>query len=139
MNAGMTAAGELDPAIAAIAPEARIASLAAIRHRLADLTFVELLFEKGPREVTMMAEEYSWRNAILLRQHEAAAPPADADDGRASEGGAFASAALVASCSRCSASGCVQLSRCLTGSALMHTSLRLTAAFQRRTWHSAAD
>ena len=69
----------LDPAIAAIRPEARLAALQAISGRTADLMLVELLFEKGPREVEMINEAYNWRKAVLLRREEATRP-AEADD-----------------------------------------------------------
>ena len=67
----------MDPVLAAIAPESRLASLQNVQQRLADLMFVELLFEKGPREVAMINEDYNWRKAVLRRQQEAN-NPADA-------------------------------------------------------------
>ena len=93
----MTAGEEepLDPVLQAIAPESRLAGLTAIQHRLADLLFVELLFEKGPREVAMINDEYAWRKAILTRQEEAA-QDARADV-RADRGGEGAADDAVAS------------------------------------------
>jgi hypothetical protein len=49
---------------------------------LANLLFVELLFEKGPREVTMILSEYSWRDAVAMKlreegQEQQQAGPAD--------------------------------------------------------------
>jgi hypothetical protein len=78
-------AAKLDPAVNAIAPASRLAGLRSIRHRLADLMFVELLFEKGLREVEMINEEYNWRKAILMKRDEALAPPADAAVGAGSD------------------------------------------------------
>jgi hypothetical protein len=60
-----------------IAPDSRMPALLSIQHRLADLMFVELLFEKGPREVTMIHDEYNWRKSILMKQQEAVEPHAE--------------------------------------------------------------
>jgi hypothetical protein len=61
----------LDPVLAAIKPEARLAALNSIQGRVADLMFVELLFEKGPREVDMILNEYNWKKAVLVKRQEA--------------------------------------------------------------------
>lgn len=42
-------------------------TLTKIQDRVTKMLFVELLFEKGPRESEMIQTEYSWRKALLHR------------------------------------------------------------------------
>jgi hypothetical protein len=75
----------LDHVLAAIKPEARLAALESIQGRVADLMFVELLFEKGPREVDMILQEYNWKKAVFMKRQEAldaAMPEGCAEDHR---------------------------------------------------------
>jgi hypothetical protein len=61
---------ELDPVLLSFPEGQRAEALEKLQHMLANLLCVELLFEKGPREVTMILKEYSWREAVAVQLRE---------------------------------------------------------------------
>jgi hypothetical protein len=55
---------ELDAVLKAFPPEKQQEALREIQTRITNVMFVELLFEKGPREAEMINREYHWQNAV---------------------------------------------------------------------------
>jgi hypothetical protein len=68
-----------DVVLEAIPESKRQQALSSIQQRVASVMFVELLFDKGSREVDMVHEEYYWRRAIASRVQQAPQPPSDDD------------------------------------------------------------
>lgn len=56
-----------DEVLRCLPAHSRQDTLLKVQDRVTKLLFVELLFEKGPRESEMIQAEYSWRNALLDR------------------------------------------------------------------------
>lgn len=54
-------------------------TLLKVQDRVTKMLFVELLFEKGPRESDMIQAEYSWSKALLDRSQEARVDNQDAN------------------------------------------------------------
>lgn len=56
-----------DGVLECLPEHSRQSTLLKVQDRVTKLLFVELLFEKGPRESEMIQAEYSWRQALLDR------------------------------------------------------------------------
>jgi hypothetical protein len=55
---------ELDAVLQAFPPDKQQEALQEIQTRITNVMFVELLFEKGPREAEMINREYNWQPAV---------------------------------------------------------------------------
>jgi hypothetical protein len=58
---------DLDAVLQAFPPDKQQDALQEIQTRITNVMFVELLFEKGPREAEMINREYHWQPAVVRK------------------------------------------------------------------------